>query len=114
MRHVEPIGLASLNDYRLSELSVRADRVVDCRDHEALGLSPDHLMDDFDLLGPRALGEAAFRRGLEGVLVVSATRLGDNLVLFPENLGPDSHVEAISSRDPRLYVGRSRETSAGS
>ncbi len=49
VRHVESVGLASLNDYHLSELSVRASRVADCRDHESLGLSLEDLMDDFDL-----------------------------------------------------------------
>lgn len=106
LRHVEPVGLTSLNGYRLSELSVRAGRVADCRDPERLGLPLEYLMDDFDLSASRALGEAVFGRGLEGMLVVSATRLGDNLVLFPENLGPDSRVETVFSREPRLYVER--------
>lgn len=113
VRHVEPFGLVSLNGYRLSELSVRASRVADCRDHASLGLSLEDLMDDFDLSASRALGEAAFKGGLEGVLVVSATRLGDNLVVFPKNLGSDSRVEAVSSRDPRLYVERFGESSTG-
>ena len=114
VRHVESVGLASLNGYRLSELAVRAGRVADCRDHEALGLPAEGLMDDFDLSAPRALGEAAFRGGFDGILVISATHLGDNLVLFPENLrNSDSRVETVSSRDPRLYVGRSGEPSTG-
>ncbi len=39
-------------------------------------------------------------------LVPSATRLGDNLVLFPRQLRPDSRVSVVSSRDPQLYVSR--------
>lgn len=113
VRHVESIGLGSLNDYRLSELSVHANRVADCRDPALLGLPLEALMDDFDWAVPQALGEAAFRGGLGGVLVVSATRLGDNLVLFPENLDPDSRVEVVSSRDPRLRVERPGESPTG-
>lgn len=106
VRHVEPVGLARLNGYRLSELSVAAERVVDCRDPDKVGLSPEDLIDDFDLSATRALGEAAFAAGAEGILVVSATGLGDNLVLFPENMGPGSRLEVLSARDPRLYVNR--------
>lgn len=112
-RHIAPVGIASLNDYDLSELSVSAGKVADSRDHEPLGLCPDNLLDDFDLSVTRALGAAAFESGLEGLLVVSATRLGDNLVLFPENLRPGSYVEAVSSREPHLYVDRSGEPSTG-
>lgn len=113
VRHVESVGLSSLNNYRLSELSVHVSKVADCRDHEPLGLFLDDLMDDFDLSASRALSEAAFEGGLEGMLVVSATRLGDNLVLFPENLDRVSLVEAVSWRDPSLYVKRFGEPSTG-
>jgi hypothetical protein len=43
---------------------------------------------------------------LEGLIAPSATRLGDDLILFPENLRAGSRVEIVSGRDPRLYVGR--------
>jgi hypothetical protein len=44
---------------------------------------------------------------LEGLLVRSATRLGDNLILFPDNLRAGSRIEVVPSRDPRLFVQRS-------
>jgi RES domain-containing protein len=112
VRHVEPVGLARLNAYRMSELFVAAGRVLDCRDPDGLGLSPEDLVDDFDLSATRAMGEAACAAGAEGILVVSATGLGDNLVLFPENMRAGSRLEVLSARDPRLYVDRSGGPSA--
>jgi hypothetical protein len=44
--------------------------------------------------------------GAEAVLVPSATGMGDNLVLFPDQLTAASRLTVISSRDPRLYVPR--------
>ncbi len=99
--------MPSLNDYRLSELSVRVRAVLDCRDPAPLGLPFDDLVHDTDYGAARAIGAAAFADGLEGLLVPSATRLGDNLILFPDNLRADFRIEVVSSRDPRLYVQRS-------
>jgi hypothetical protein len=64
----------------------------------------DDLTHDTDYEVTQSIGAAAFGEGFEGVLVPSATRLGDNLVLFPERLGAESTITVISSRDPRLYV----------
>jgi hypothetical protein len=96
--------LPSLNDYRLSELSVRVRAVLDCRDPVPLGVRFDDLVHDTDYEATQAIGAAAFADGLEGLLVHSATRLGDNLILFPDNLRPGSRIEVVSSRDPRLYA----------
>jgi hypothetical protein len=41
---------------------------------------------------------------VEGILVPSATLLGDNLILLPQNFLPITQIEVISSRDPRLFV----------
>jgi hypothetical protein len=60
---------------------------------------------DTDYETTQALGAAANSRGLEGLLVPSATRLGDNLIVFPHNLRSESRIDVVSSRDPRLYVG---------
>ncbi len=38
----------------------------------------------------------------EAVLVPSATRLGDNLVILPDRLRQDSRIEPVGSIDPRL------------
>lgn len=105
-RHVTPELLPSLNAFRLSELSARLRRVADCRDPLALGLGAEDLSHDTDYRATQDLGAAANSLGLEGLLVLSATGLGDNLILFPGNLLASSRVEAISSRDPRLYVER--------
>jgi hypothetical protein len=56
----------------------------------------------------QVIGTAAFARGLAGVLAPSATRLGDNLILFTDHLGAGSTIVLLSSRDPRLYVERHR------
>jgi RES domain-containing protein len=105
-KHVTPELLPALNDFRLSELSVEVGEVLDCRIPKALGLSIEHLVHDTDYEATQAVGAAALERGLEGLIVPSATRLGDNLILFPTNLRADSRIENISSRDPRLYVER--------
>jgi RES domain-containing protein len=104
-RHVTPELLSSLNDFRLSELSVSLQELADCRDQASLGLSIGDLVHDTDYEATQALGAAANSRGLEGLLVPSATRLGDNLIVFPQNLLADSRIAIVSSRDPRLYVG---------
>jgi RES domain-containing protein len=104
-RHITPELLSSLNDFRLSELSVSLQELVDCRDQEPLGLNTGDLVHDTDYEATQALGAAANSSGLEGLLVPSATRLGDNLIIFPQNLLADSRISVVSSRDPRLYVG---------
>ena len=62
-------------------------------------------MHDTDYEATQALGAAANSRGFEGLLVPSATRLGNNLIVFSQNLLADSRIAVVSSRDPRLYVG---------
>jgi RES domain-containing protein len=105
-RHITPELLPSLNGFRLSELSASLRRIADCRDPGRLGLWPEDLSHDTHYRATQALGAAASSRGLEGLLVPSATGLGDNLVLFPENLLGDSRMTVVSGRDPRLYVER--------
>lgn len=105
-RHVTPELLPSLNNLRVSELSARLTAILDCRDPEFLGLRPEDLLHDNDVEVTRSIGTAAFAGGAEGILALSATRLGDNLILFPFHLRADSRITAVSSRDPRLYVER--------
>jgi RES domain-containing protein len=105
-RHVTPELLPFLNDFRLSELSACLREIADCRDPSALGLTPEDLAHDTDYRATQALGAVADARSLEGLLVPSATGLGDNLILFPQNLLAASRVRVVSSRDPRLYVRR--------
>lgn len=106
LRHIEPEILPSLNDYRMTELAVQLSTVLDCRDLVALGLGPADLWHDTDCRVPRRLARAAIARGVEGMLVPSATRLGDNLIVFSDQLCADASIEIVGARDPALYVPR--------
>lgn len=106
LRHIEPDILPALNDYRITELEVRLSAVLDCRDVAAIGLSPTDLWHDTDCRSPRLLAQAAIARGVEGMLVPSATRLGDNLIIFSDQLHADASLGIVSERDPALYVPR--------
>lgn len=88
-----------LNSYRLSTLSVDVLSVLDCRDTAAMGLSADELLHDTEYSAGHKLAAAAIARGAEGILVPSATRLGDNVVLFPNRLHPESRLAVIEYRD---------------
>lgn len=107
LRHVTPELLPQLNGYRLSELAVRLTAVLDCRDVAALGLQPTDLWHDTDCFIPRMIAAAAIMRGVEGMIVPSATHLGDNLIVFPGLLRANASLEVVGERDPALYVPRS-------
>jgi RES domain len=92
--------------FPLSKLLASVQRVVDCRDPNPLSLTSGDLSHDTDYRATQALGMAADRRGLEALLVRSATGLGDNLILFPQNLLAGSRLRVVSGRDPWLYVRR--------
>jgi len=85
--------LAGLRSYRRTKLFVSLSAVLDCRDLATLGLTEDALLDDLSYDMGHALGLTALRRGAEGILVPSATRAGDNLIVFPDNLRPTALVE---------------------
>ena len=104
---MSPKSMPRLNTYRLSEIEVELSKVVDCRNITALGISLDDLLNDLDYTVSQRIGAAALAMGAEGLLVPSATWLGDNLVVFPTQLCPDSRLEIVGSRDPVLYVERS-------
>jgi RES domain-containing protein len=106
IRHLTPELIPRLNGYQLSEVTAELAEVIDCRDPACAGLNVAALCDDFILDAPRALAHAAWRAGAEGLIVPSATRLGDNLILFPGNLSTASGITVISHRDPRLFVQR--------
>jgi RES domain-containing protein len=106
LRHVEPEILPSLNDYRMTELTVQLSAVLDCRHITTIGLRSTDLWHDTDCRIPRLLAGAARARHLEGILVPSATRLGDNLIVFVDQLRPESSLVIVSERDPALYVPR--------
>jgi RES domain-containing protein len=75
-RRVTPELLPSLNDFRLSELSVSLHEIADYRDPSALGLTPEDLAHDTGYRAAQSLGAAADAHGVEGLLVPSATGLG--------------------------------------
>lgn len=106
LRQLVPELLPRINDYRLSELAVELSVVLDCRDALALGLATAELIRDGDFVITKEIAAEAIARGAEGILVPSATQMGDNLVVFPEQLTPASTLTLVGSRDPRLYVPR--------
>lgn len=90
--------LRRIADYRLSELAVGLTLVLDIRDPASHGIDVDALLDDWNRTLGQQIGEAALDRGVEGILVPSASRLGDNLIIFPDNLAPASRVSVVSYR----------------
>lgn len=105
LRQLVPELLPRINDYRLSELEIELGSVLDCRD-PVLGLAPGDLVREQNVVVTQEMGAAAIARGAEGILVPSATGLGDNLVIFPGQLQDNSRLEVLGSRDPKLYVPR--------
>lgn len=106
LRQFGPEMLPELNEYRLSELDVELSAVLDCRDAAALGLSRADLIQNREFAITQEIAGEAIARGMEGILVPSATGLGDNLVVFPARLRSASRLTVLGGRDPRLYVPR--------
>lgn len=106
LRRLVPETLPSLNDYRISELSIRLSVVLDCRDIETETISTEQVLHATNYALTQEIAAAAITAGAEALLIPSATRLGDNLVVFPEQLRSDSEITLIGSRDPMLYVER--------
>lgn len=80
------IGVEGLLPRRLYEYGVRLDRVLDLtaeRTRGHLGISTEELTSD-DLTRPRALGQLAYRAGLQALRSPSASGVGEILAVFPE------------------------------
>lgn len=107
LRHITPASLPLLNGYRISEIVVRLDNVLDCRNADALGLEMVDLCHDTDFTIPHLLARETLSRGFEGMLVPSATFLGDNLIVFPKNVSDTALFNVVGERNPALYVPRS-------
>ena len=107
LRHSSESALMKLTVMRLSTLSVELEAVLDCRDPSVLRLSLDDLLHDTAYGVTQEIGAASLARGVEGILVPSATRLGHNLVLWMSQIRPNSRIAVVRSEDPRLYVPRS-------
>jgi RES domain-containing protein len=103
VRNVAPLDPTRLNNYRISELHMSLPVVVDCTDLAALRLEIEDLCHDSDWEIPQELAEVALHPRFEGMIVPSASRLGNNLIVFPEQLRPDSVIEVRRYVDPRLY-----------
>jgi hypothetical protein len=106
VRHVGPEHFQRLRHVRISQLQIDLIAVKDCRELAALGVETAEFFHDTDYRVPQAIAAAARATGVEGILVPSATGLGDNLIIFPEQLHSASRLVVIESVDPRLYVER--------
>lgn len=84
--------------------------MLDCCDPSVVGLTTEDLCDDFDYTLTHQLARAAVAVGAEGILVPSATCLGNNLILFPKNRRKGSMLIARDAVDPRIYVNRAGVT----
>ena len=73
----------------------------------ALALTADDIYADPDYTVPQSIAAAAIARGAEGLVVPSATRFGDNLILFPKHFRAGSKLTVVETIDPRLYVAQS-------
>lgn len=105
-RHTQPSGMPRLNEYRITEVAIHLNAVIDCRNAQQATELRLTLEDPYDYAFTQRIAKEAINRGAEAILVPSATRLGDNLVIFPDQLRPDSRLDVIGSRDPVLYVER--------
>lgn len=87
----------------MSQLHLELDAVIDCRNVAWL----DQMLDGVDYKAGQQLAAEAIERRAEGVLVPSITRLGDNLVVFPNQLRSGSSLRVVGFRDElRLYPNR--------
>lgn len=90
----------------LSRLHLRLSAVLDLRDPSALGIDLDALIGpDYSL--PQAISSAAFAQGFEGLLVPSATGVGEagrdyNVIIFTDNLKPGSEIRFVENKTPNL------------
>ncbi|MHB8644618.1 MAG: RES family NAD+ phosphorylase [Thermomicrobiales bacterium] len=106
LRHITPASLPLLNSYRISEIVVWLDSILDCRNADALGLEVVDLCHDTDFTIPHLLARETLSRGFGGMLVPSATLLGDNLIVFPKNVSDAASFNIVGERNPALYVPR--------
>lgn len=94
-----------LKQFRFTEIQIALEHVADCRNLQTLGIDPDLLFDDWDFSTGQALAWTVHDAGGEGMLVPSATRLGDNLIVFPDRLRTGSTLEVVRTVDPDLTKG---------
>ena len=90
----------------LSRLHLALQAVVDLRDPTLAGLSLSDLTGD-DYTVTQAIGAAAVANGHEGLLVPTATGVGErgaafNVVVFTNNMRPGSTIVVLEMRSPNL------------
>jgi len=98
---------------RLLRCTVAVTDVLDLRDNDARRLIG---LDQQDLIGSHGpcqrVGDAAHAHGLHGIIAPSATRLGETLALYADNL-PDDQLPVLTTAktwrklppDPRRLRG---------
>lgn len=107
-RYIDPDLIDAITETRLSEIAVTVSLALDCRNIGALDIPEEALFDDWNYESGQALGRTVVERGAEAVLVPSATRLGDNLVVFTANLRPDARLALVQSHPLRHLRKRAR------
>lgn len=98
LRHDD--ALAASRKHMLHELSVTGRRILRLTGASRLarlGIAPQALTGD-DYEDTNRLAEAAYRTGLEGLLVPSAVDRAENLVLFRDRLPPPDLFAVASTR----------------
>lgn len=99
---------AYLQTRRITELEVCLFEVCDLRNPACSGLDSgaiyaDHFWED----GPfpsQELGRGVRLAGYEGGLVTSVTGIGNNLILFPDNLRAGSLLRIVGWQDPPFLI----------
>jgi len=110
IRHTTPAALGALATQRLTRLRLELQAVlvtcapVGCAELAVPGLDLEEMCQPIEYGKTQAFASVA-RELVEALLVPSCTRFPEgNLVLFPDRLRPDSHVEVLESHDPNLFV----------
>jgi hypothetical protein len=99
------LRLAAVN---LSRLHLKLSTVLDVRDPARAGIANDALLGS-DYTVSQAIGAAAYAGQCEGLLVPSATGIGEsgrdyNVIIFTDNLRSTSVLTLIESKRPNLSL----------
>lgn len=103
------IQVSGLNNRRISKIYASLATVADGQDVRALGLAPPgqepaDLFHDTDYTVGHELAMAVRARRCEAMLVPSATKFGDSLIVFPDNLTPNARIELIETTAHPFYI----------
>lgn len=99
---------AYLQTRRITQLEVSLSHVSDLKNLECSGgaeadIFADHFWED----GPfpsQDLGRSVRLAGYEGFLIASVTGIGHNLILFPDNMHPDSFLRILGWQEPPFLI----------